>query len=280
MSQASIDRLRRFGITPKRKLGQNFLIDNNMLDVIGEAASLSPDDVVLEIGGGLGVLSEYLAERVKHVHVIEIDRRLTEALEDAVGARGNVTLAFADAVDLDFARLDPRPVKLVANLPYGIAATAVIKAFQELPELALVCAMTQREVADRLAAGPGGRLFGATSVLVQAVARQTASRRLSRKIFFPVPNVDSSLISLTRSASNPSPSFVDLVHDAFGHRRKPLPGSLALAYRGRDGGATIKARAVAALADLGYDAATRAERLSPADFVALDAALNDSKRSP
>ncbi|MFY9488723.1 MAG: 16S rRNA (adenine(1518)-N(6)/adenine(1519)-N(6))-dimethyltransferase RsmA [Solirubrobacterales bacterium] len=279
MSQPSLDRLRRFDISPKRKLGQNFLIDNNILDVIADAAALTTDDVVLEIGGGLGVLSEYLADRVAHVHVIEIDTRLQGALEDATGGRDNVTLSFADAIDLDFAALNPRPNKLVANLPYGIAATGVIQAFQQLPELELVCVMTQREVAERLVSKPGGKLYGATSVLVQAVADQTSARKLSRNIFHPVPNVDSSLVTLSRSAPNPPASFVDLVHHAFAHRRKPLPGSLALARRGKSDAETVKARASATLITIGHDANTRAERLSPADFVALDTALREFAES-
>jgi 16S rRNA (adenine1518-N6/adenine1519-N6)-dimethyltransferase len=265
--------MRRFGITPRRKLGQNFLIDNNILDVIESAAALGPDDQVLEIGGGLGVLSEYLADRVKHVHVIEIDKSLADPLRDAIGDRANVTLTFADAVDLNYAELSPLPNKLVANLPYGIAATAVIQSFYELPELTLTCVMTQREVGERLTAAPGGKLYGATSVLVQAVSSQTAMRKLSRNIFHPVPNVDSSLVTLTRTAPNPAAGFTELVHDAFAHRRKPLAGSVALARRGTPEEATIKQRANAALAEIGHDSNTRAERLSAEDFLKLHAAL-------
>jgi 16S rRNA (adenine1518-N6/adenine1519-N6)-dimethyltransferase len=274
--QASLSRMRRFEITPRRKLGQNFLIDNNILDVIASAATLTGGDIVLEVGGGLGVLSEYLAARAAHVHVIELDRRLEDALGDAVGDLANVSLIYADAVDLDFAALDPRPNKLVANLPYGIAATSVIKAFYELPELVLTCVMTQREVGERLTAAPGSKLYGATSVLVQAVSGQTAMRKLSRNIFHPVPNVDSSLVTLRRTAPNPPPGFSDLVHDAFAHRRKPLAGSVALAQRGKPGGETVKARAVEAMVAIGHDANTRAERVSAEQFLALHVALRES----
>ncbi|MBI4897659.1 MAG: ribosomal RNA small subunit methyltransferase A [Actinobacteria bacterium] len=299
-TQASIARLRRFEIKPNRKLGQNFLIDDNILNVIAERAELDAADVVLEIGGGLGVLSEYLAERCAHVFVIEIDDRLRPALEEAVGGRENVTLIFIDAVDLDFATLEPPPGKLVANLPYGVAASTLIKAFYELPELSLACVMTQREVAERLTAAPGGKLYGASSVLAQAVAGDTSMRKLSRNIFHPVPNVDSALVTLRRTAPPPGPGFVRLVHDAFSHRRKPLPGSLALARRtsagtragtsaGTDTGTgtgtrtgtstgtshgdgqepTIKKQAAEALEQLGMTADTRAERLSAADFMNL-----------
>ncbi len=306
-TQASIARLRRFEIKPNRKLGQNFLIDDNILGVIAERAELDADDVVLEIGGGLGVLSEYLAERCTHVFVVEIDERLRPALEEAVGDRENVTLIFIDAVDLDFTTLQPSPGKLVANLPYGVAASTLIKAFYELPELSLACVMTQREVAERLTAAPGGKLYGASSVLAQAVAGDTAMRKLSRNIFYPVPNVDSALVALRRTAPPPGPGFVRLVHDAFSHRRKPLPSSLALARRAGekssaeagdgtgaangnatgdgattgDGTATgdvsnVKIRAAAALEQLGMTADTRAERLSAADFTRLHEILEQT----
>lgn len=264
--QPSIERIERFAVRPNRRLGQNFLIDNNILAVIGESAELSDEDSVLEVGGGLGVLSEYLAERVDQLHVIEIDESLRAPLEDALGESNNVELLFADAVAVDFAALKPSPTKLVANLPYNAAATCVIKAFYELPTLALCCVMAQREVGERLVARPGGKLYGATSVLVQAVAGKAATRRLSRNIFHPVPNVDSSLVTLRRTAPTPPAAFVDLVHDSFAHRRKPLAGSLAHARR-QD--AEIKGRANEALAELGLPPTTRAERLSAQEFLKL-----------
>ena len=129
--QPSIDRMRRFEIRPRHKLGQNFLIDNNILDVIAEESKLEGSDVVFEIGGGLGVLSEYLADRVKHLHVIEIDESLRPPLEDALAAKSNTDLLFADAVNIEYCALAPLPNKLVANLPYNVAATCVIKALAE-----------------------------------------------------------------------------------------------------------------------------------------------------
>lgn len=274
--QASIERMRRFDIRPRRKLGQNFLVDNNILDVIASASELRKTDVVLEVGGGLGVLSEYLAERVDRLHVIEIDHNLSDALDDALGRFENVALHYGDALDIDFSELEPRPNKLVANLPYNVAATCVIKAFYELPELDLCCVMAQREVGDRLTATPGNKLYAATSVLVQAVCSQTTTRKLSRNIFHPVPNVDSSLVTLRRTAENPPHDFNELVHGAFAHRRKPLPGSLALTRRGEADADTIKARAVAALTELGFDANTRAEELTADQFLQLHDLLDRS----
>jgi 16S rRNA (adenine1518-N6/adenine1519-N6)-dimethyltransferase len=274
--QPSIERMRRFDVRPRRKLGQNFLIDSNILGVIGEAASLSDKDVALEVGGGLGVLSEYLAEHCGHAHVIEIDESLRAPLEDAIGELRNVDLVFADALDVDFAALEPRPNKLVANLPYNVAATCVIKSFEELPELELCCVMAQREVGERLTAAPGTKLYAATSVLVQAVSADTTARKLSRNIFQPVPNVDSSLITLRRTRANPGPAFSVLVHGAFAHRRKPLAGSLALARRGHHDASTIKQRANDALAEIGFNANTRAEELTADNFLALNALLEES----
>ncbi|MGK2878472.1 MAG: 16S rRNA (adenine(1518)-N(6)/adenine(1519)-N(6))-dimethyltransferase RsmA [Solirubrobacterales bacterium] len=262
-TQPSIERMLRFRVQPRRKLGQNFLVDNNILDVIGAASGLGPDDVVLEVGGGLGVLSEYLAAQAAHVHVIEIDESLRPPLEDAIGSAPNVSLLFADAVSVDYAAIDPRPNKLIANLPYNVAATCVIKAFYELPELELCCVMAQREVGERLAAKPGGKLYAGTSVLVQAVCGETATRKLSRNIFHPVPNVDSSLVTLKRTEPNPPAGFNDLVHGAFAHRRKPLASSLAHANRDDK---SIRERAAAALAEIGLEANTRAEQLTAAQF--------------
>src|SRR3954464_3602507 len=190
--QASLRRMRDFGVRPNRELGQNFLIDDNILAVIGRLAELDSADVVLEVGGGLGVLSEYLAERVAHLHVVEVDRTLAPALEDALAPFGErATLHVADAVKLDLAALDPAPGKVVANLPYGVAATVLLKSIQELPDAELWVVMTQREVAERLAARPGSKTYGATSVLAQLAADVRVERRVPRTVFHPVPNVDS-----------------------------------------------------------------------------------------
>jgi 16S rRNA (adenine1518-N6/adenine1519-N6)-dimethyltransferase len=275
--QASLRRLREFGIRPNRELGQNFLIDDNILDVIGRAAELDAADVVLEVGGGLGVLSEYLAPRVAHLHVVEVDERLRPALEDAVAPYANVTLHLADAVRMDLAELDPAPTKVVANLPYGVAATVILKSIEELPEARLVVAMVQREVADRLAAAPGSKTYGATSVLAQLAGEVRPGRRVPRTVFHPVPNVESALVVLRRTGPPPAPRVAALVHAAFAHRRKALAGSLALAPGAAPG---IRDEARAALERLGHPPDARAERLSPRDFAVLAEALPtlDSRR--
>ncbi|HEX6457919.1 MAG TPA: 16S rRNA (adenine(1518)-N(6)/adenine(1519)-N(6))-dimethyltransferase RsmA [Thermoleophilaceae bacterium] len=260
--------MREFGVRPNRELGQNFLVDDNILGVIGRAAELAPDDVVLEVGGGLGVLSEYLAERVAHLHVVEVDRSLEPALRDALDPFGErATLHLADAVQLDFAELRPPPNKVVANLPYGVAATVILKALEELPDATLVVAMVQREVGERLAAAPGSKIYGATSVLAQLSAEVKVLRKVSANVFHPVPNVESALVLLRRTAAPPDATLVKLVHDGFAHRRKALAGSLALARPG------IRDRARAALEEIGQPPDARAERLSPQDFAALEERL-------
>jgi 16S rRNA (adenine1518-N6/adenine1519-N6)-dimethyltransferase len=264
--QASLRRIREFGIRPNRELGQNFLIDDNILGVIGRAAELSPADVILEVGGGVGVLSEYLAARVAHLHVVEVDRSLEPALEDALAPFGNAALHIADALELDFSALRPAPSKVVANLPYGVAATVILKALEELPDARLVVAMVQREVGERLAAAPGSKTYGATSVLAQLSSEVRVVRKVSPTVFHPVPNVESALVVLRREAPPPGPELAALVHDGFAHRRKALAGSLALAP-GAPGG--VRERAREALQAIGQPPDARAERLSPADFAAL-----------
>lgn len=262
--------MRRFGVRPNRELGQNFLVDDNILGVIGREAELDAGDVVLEVGGGLGVLSEYLAPRVAHLHVVEVDRSLEPPLREALEPFENATLHLADAVTLDFAALDPVPAKVVANLPYGVAATVILKALEELPELELVLAMVQREVAERLASPPGSKVYGATSVLAQLSCEVRMVRRISRNVFHPVPNVESALVLLRRTSPPPPADVVALVQSAFAHRRKALAGSLALAPSAPP---DVRERARAALEALGHPPDARAERLAPEEFVALAEAL-------
>jgi 16S rRNA (adenine1518-N6/adenine1519-N6)-dimethyltransferase len=271
-SQPSLRRMRRFGVRPNRELGQNFLIDSNILGVIERAAELTPADVVLEIGGGLGVLSEHLAARVRHVHVVELDERLREALADATDPLANVTVHWCDAMRLDLRALRPPPDKLVANLPYGIAAGAILRTIEELPGVGLCVAMVQREVGERLAAAPGGGEYGAPSVLAQLECDVRVLRAIPRTVFHPAPNVDSVLVGLRRREASRavSPAERALVAGSFAHRRKTLVGSLALS-----GGASSRSREQVreALARIEQPADVRAERLSPEHFRALAAEL-------
>ena len=275
--QASLRRLRRFGVRPNRELGQNFLIDDNILGVIGRLAELGADDVVLEVGGGLGVLSEYLAERTGHVHVVEVDPSLAPALDDALAAYDNATVHVADAVQLAFGELRPRPTKVVANLPYGVAATVILKSIEELPGAGLCVAMVQREVGERLAAGPGSKAYGATSVLAQLTCEVRVDRRVPATVFHPAPRVESALVVLRRTGPPVARELRALVHAAFAHRRKALAGSLALA----DGaGADLRDAARDALERIGHPPDARAERLAPDDFKRLAELLGSDMLAP
>ncbi len=252
------------------KLGQNFLVDRNIVDVIDRLAELDSADVVLEIGGGPGILSERLASRVGHLHVVEIDRDLEGGLGDLLEPFESVSLHIADALELDLAALDPAPNKVVANLPYSIAATVILRTIEQLPEVEDWVVMVQREVGERLAAAPGTPAYGVPSVLAQFSTEVRVLRPVSRTVFRPVPNVDSVLVGLRRIAPAAPPDLRALVHDAFAHRRKTLAGSLALAP-GAD--PDIRDRARDALTALGHPADVRAERLTPQDFRSLAARL-------
>jgi 16S rRNA (adenine1518-N6/adenine1519-N6)-dimethyltransferase len=253
--------MREFGIRPNRDLGQNFLVDSNILDVIGRLAELAPDDVVLEVGGGLGVLSEYLAERVAHVHVVELDRGLEAPLRDALEPYANTTLHLADAVKLDLEALDPAPTKVVANLPYGVAATVILRTI-ELPSVTTWVAMVQKEVGERFAASASTPAYGVPSVLAQLACHVRVGRKIPRNVFHPVPNVDSVLVVLERHSEAPPASLRTLVQRGFKHRRKALAKSLELS-----GGSKGAVRA--ALEAIGKPPDARAESLSPPEWRAL-----------
>ncbi|HEU5242845.1 MAG TPA: 16S rRNA (adenine(1518)-N(6)/adenine(1519)-N(6))-dimethyltransferase RsmA [Gaiellaceae bacterium] len=247
---------------PRKEYGQHFLHDPNILEVIGRLADLGPDDVVLEIGPGQGVLTRHLAARVRRVHAVEIDR----ALEPALSNLGeNVDVVFGDALEIELAQ---DATKLVANLPYNVATPLVVESLDGLPNLRLWCVMVQREVADRFFAQPGTKEYGAVSVLIQLAAERTGFHAVSRTVFRPRPNVDSALVAFRRTKLPADYGRVkEIVTAAFAHRRKTLPNSLALA------GMASREEAAAALAAIGRGAETRAEALAPAEFVALEDAL-------
>jgi 16S rRNA (adenine1518-N6/adenine1519-N6)-dimethyltransferase len=236
----------------------------------------SREDVVLEVGGGLGVLSEYLAERARHVHVVEVDRRLEPALRDALDPHPNAALHFADAVRLDFAALRPAPTKVVANLPYGVAATVILRTIEALSGVTRWVAMVQREVGERFAARPGTPAYGVPSVLAQLACEVRVLRPVARTVFHPVPNVDSVLVGLTRRAPAPEPGLRALVQHGFAHRRKALARSVALAPgAGRD----ARERVRAALEAMGRPADARAEQLAPQEWRELHERLRQDDRT-
>ena len=270
LARASLDRQARFDIHPNRELGQHFLIDDNLLAVIGRSAELGPSDVVLEVGGGLGILSEYLAASAGHLHVIETDARLEPVLEDALSAYDNASLVLGDVMDVDLGGLRPAPTKVVANMPYGVAVPAIVRSIAKLEGVELWCLLLQREIAERLRAKPSTKAYGVPSVTVQLACAVEFLRPISRNVFQPAPNVDSALVRLRRRQAIAAPPVRKLVKATFAHRRKALAGSLELAI---GGGRELRDAARAALEQMGHPADERAERLEPEEFVTLAAHL-------
>jgi 16S rRNA (adenine1518-N6/adenine1519-N6)-dimethyltransferase len=282
--QASLARLAEFGIVPRRSLGQNFLIDDNILAVILQRLEARPDDVAIEVGAGLGVLTSALAGVVACVHAFEIDRKLEGPLRATLGRLAQppsprVILHLEDALQASLEDLAPEPTVCASNLPYSVAAPFLAEAVTRLPGIRRYCVMVQREIAERLAAAPRTKAYGGLSVWMQLHVRVVEMRPLSRAIFYPKPHVDSCLLTLDRlpagdrdgefRSERGGPEFVRLVIDsAFGQRRKTAVNALAAASGLR------KEVLVEALAAVGAAAGVRAEELTPLQFVALAGRLH------
>jgi 16S rRNA (adenine1518-N6/adenine1519-N6)-dimethyltransferase len=256
----------------RRRLGQNFLRDPNLLDAIVRDSEVGPEDVVLEVGGGAGALSERLAPAVKRLWVVELDRRLEPELGRLEGAAGNVSVLWGDAMKLDLPGLDPAPSAIVSNLPYSIATPLLLRTIEELPSVRSWTVLVQREIADRLRAGPGSRTYGSPSALVQLACDVRLLRPVGREVFDPPPRVDSALLRLERRGPAAPEPLRRLVRDAFSHRRKSLARSLEHAEPGR------RERVLAALEAAGLPADARAESLAPEDFRRLAEQLEGQSR--
>jgi 16S rRNA (adenine1518-N6/adenine1519-N6)-dimethyltransferase len=248
----------------QRRFGQNFLRDPNLLDAIVRDSGVGGEDVVLEVGGGGGALTERLAPAVRHLHVVELDERLRPELEPLAAELGNVELHWGDAMRIDLGALAPPPGAMVSNLPYSIATPLLLRTIESLPGLRHWTVMVQLEIAERLAAAPVTRAYGAPSVLVQLACDIAVVRRVDPAVFVPRPRVRSAIVRLERRAEAPSFAVRDLVRGAFAHRRKTLAGSLELAGGGLD---RDRVRAALRAASLPEDA--RAESLTPEDFQRL-----------
>ena len=242
------------------RLGQNFLADPNLLDAILRDAELDPADVVLEVGAGEGVLTGRLAEAAAHVHSIELDRNLEPALA-AISGLPNVDLHWGDAMRIDLGALDPAPTAMVANLPYSVATPVLLRTIEELPTLKSWTVMVQREIADRLRAGPGSRTYGSPSAIAQLSCDIRLVRTVDPAVFRPRPRVESAILG--------DPATRELIRAAFAHRRKSLPRSLEHVRPG-----SIEA-AREALEEIGLPADARAEALAPEEFAALAAKLGE-----
>jgi 16S rRNA (adenine1518-N6/adenine1519-N6)-dimethyltransferase len=257
----------RIGVAPTKKLGQNFVHDPNTVRRIVAAARLTPDDVVLEVGPGLGSLTLGLVGMAAHVHAVEIDATLAAALPSTV-ASDRLTVHHADALRVTAADFQPAPTKLVANLPYNVAVPVVLHLLAELPTLRGGLVMVQKEVADRLVAVPGSKIYGVPSVKLAWYADARAAGRVPPAVFWPVPNVDSGLVAFTRHAGAwdvPRQAVFAVVDAAFAQRRKTLRAALA-GWAGRPD------RAEKILSAAGIDPRARGESLSVAQFAAIAAA--------
>lgn len=248
----------------QRRLGQNFMADTNLLDAIVADAGLSGQEVVLEVGGGAGALTERLAPVSRLVHVVEFDERLRPTLDALANVLGNVEVTWGDALRIDLGALDPAPDRFVANLPYSVATPLLLETIAGLPSVSEWLVMCQAEVGERLRAETGTRPYGAPSVMVQASCEVERVRAVDPAVFTPRPRVRSELLRLRRHpGATLTPELRDLVRDAFAHRRKPLarsveirrPGSLETVREG--------------LVELGIDPGVRAQQVSPARFAAL-----------
>ena len=272
LRQTSLARLAEFGVVPKRDLGQNFLIDDNILGVILAQLECGPGDVVLEIGAGLGVLTGALAGVARHVHAFEVDKSLEAplraTLQAAIKDESTVSLHFQDVLKAALEDLDPLPTLCASNLPYSVAGPFIVESLQRLPSVRRYCVMVQREVAERMAAAPGTKTYGTLSVWVQLYSKVVRARSLSRSIFYPQPHVDSSLLVLDRFPEDKLPNcdparLKAVVQAAFGQRRKTLVNALSA------GLGVTRPVAQTLVETLGLSADVRAERLEPAQFVAL-----------
>ncbi|HEX6499362.1 MAG TPA: 16S rRNA (adenine(1518)-N(6)/adenine(1519)-N(6))-dimethyltransferase RsmA [Micromonosporaceae bacterium] len=264
----------RLGVRPTKTLGQNFVHDPNTVRRIVRAAKLDPTDVVVEVGPGLGSLTLALLPAAAHVYAVEVDPALAEALPATVAAHAArytaaLTVLHRDALRVAAADFTgPAPTALVANLPYNVAVPVVLHLLATLPTLRQGLVMVQKEVADRLTAAPGSRVYGVPSVKLAWYAHARQAGRVPANVFWPVPNVESGLVAFTRREP---PADVDreavfaVIDAAFAQRRKTLRAALA----GWAGGPRA---AEAALIDAGIDPSARGESLTVAQFAAIAAA--------
>ena len=262
--------LERHDIRAAKGIGQHFLVDRSALAAIVDAAELSADDDVLEIGPGPGVLTAALAARARSVTAVEVDERMVAVLRDTVGDRDNVRIVRADALAVDLFGLGERPpTRIVANLPYQITSPLLMRFLEDARRPPRIVVLVQEEVARRIVAGPGdAKERGFLSVFVQSFSTPNLVRRVPARSFRPPPKVDSAVVAL-RTHARPAfapldqDRFIALVSDAFRHRRKQLRSAL-----GFEAGVD-RARADAALRAAGVDPMRRPEELSVGEWVAL-----------
>ena len=273
--QETIAVLQKYDFVFQKKFGQNFLIDTHVLDKIVSAAQITKEDVVLEIGPGIGTLTQYLAYQAKEVIAVEIDKALIPILQDTLSAYDNVTILNEDILKVDINRLveeknQGKPIKVVANLPYYITTPIIMGLFERHVPVASITVMVQKEVADRMQVGPGTKDYGALSLAVQYYAEPYIVANVPQNCFMPRPKIGSAVIRLTRHEKPPvevkdEKLMFRLIRASFNQRRKTLANGLkndsSLPY--------TKEVVEKAIADCGFSPTIRGEALTLEEFAKL-----------
>ena len=271
--QNTIAVLQKYNFVFQKKFGQNFLIDSHVLEKIVDAAQITDEDCVLEIGPGIGTMTQYLAESAREVVAVEIDRALIPILQDTLSAYDNVTVLNEDIMKVDVGRIvrernQGRPIKVVANLPYYITTPIVMSLLENHVPVQSITIMVQKEVADRMQVGPGTKDYGALSLAVQYYALPEVVAHVPANCFMPRPNVDSTVIRLTRYQKPPVEAqdekhLFALIRASFNQRRKTLANGLA------NGLGISREQVAAALEEMGLSATVRVEALTLEQFADL-----------
>ncbi|MBR3824256.1 MAG: 16S rRNA (adenine(1518)-N(6)/adenine(1519)-N(6))-dimethyltransferase RsmA [Lachnospiraceae bacterium] len=273
--QNTIAVLQKYNFNFQKKFGQNFLIDTHVLEKIMDSAEITKEDCVLEIGPGIGTMTQYLAERAGHVVVVEIDKNLIPILEETLSAYDNVTIINNDILKVDINKLvdelnDGKPIKVVANLPYYITTPIIMGLFESHVPIKSITIMVQKEVADRMQVGPGTKDYGALSLAVQYYAKPQIVANVPPNCFIPRPNVGSAVIRLTRYEKPPveaadEKKMFALIRASFNQRRKTLVNGLTNAPEL----GLSKEAVTEALEKLGLSPTVRGETLTLEQFAEL-----------
>lgn len=269
----TIEVLQKYNFNFQKKFGQNFLIDSHVLDKIISAAEITKEDCVLEIGPGIGTMTQYLAENAREVIAVEIDKNLIPILQDTLSSYNNVTVMNEDILKVDIAKIveeknNGKPIKVVANLPYYITTPIIMNLFESQVPLLSITIMVQKEVADRMKVGPGTKDYGALSLAVQYYAKPDIVANVPPNCFIPRPNVGSAVIKLTRYEEPPvqvenEKRMFSIIRASFNQRRKTLVNGLV------NGGIAKKEDVLKALEEMELSESVRGEALSLEQFAKL-----------
>lgn len=273
--QKTIETIKKYGFNFQKKFGQNFLIDDHVINKIINGAEVTKDDFVLEIGPGIGTMTQYLAEAAREVAAVEIDKKLIPILGETLSAYDNVTVINEDILKVDIRALaleknDGKPIKVVANLPYYITTPIIMGLFESHVPIDNITVMVQKEVADRMKVGPGSKDYGALSLAVQYYAKPYLVANVPANCFIPRPNVDSAVIRLTRHEEpvvhvEDETLMFNIIRASFNQRRKTLQNGL------KNSGLfpLSKEEIVASIVEAGLSETVRGEALTLEQFAAL-----------